>query len=129
MPKGLKLKHFSLIASLAPVIAGSLVMAVVVFRGMSPLGAIAAGVIAGILVSLGMAKALSVWAGRVIEATIDSVTKTAQDISALSASVSGSPHSRPRPLMRRPPLWKSSRHRRTIPPSRPTISPSAPDRC
>ena len=82
MPKGLKLKHFSLIASLAPVIVGSLVMAIVVFRGLSPLGAIAAGVIAGILVSLGMAKALSAWAGRVIEATIDSVTKTAQDISA-----------------------------------------------
>ena len=82
MPKGLKLKHFSLIASLAPVIVGSLVMAVVVLRGLSPLGAIAAGVIAGILVSLGMAKALSAWAGRVIEATIDSVSKTAQDISA-----------------------------------------------
>ena len=82
MPKGLKLKHFSLIASLAPAIVGSLVTAAVVFRGISPLGAIVAGVIAGILVSLGMAKALSAWAGRVIEATIDSVTKTAQDISA-----------------------------------------------
>jgi hypothetical protein len=82
MPKGLKLKHFSLIASLAPVIVGGLVMAGVVFRGMSPLGAVATGVVAGIAVSLGMAKALSVWAGRVIEASIDSVTKTAQDISA-----------------------------------------------
>jgi len=82
MPKGLKLKHFSLIASLAPVIGGSLVMAVFVFRGTSPVWAMAAGVIAGTLVSLAMARALSAWAGRVIEASIDSVTKTAQDISA-----------------------------------------------
>ena len=82
MPKGLKLKHFSLIASLAPVIVFSLVMAVLVFRGMSPLATTVAGVAVGTLVSLGMAKALSSWAGRVIAASIDSVTKTAQDISA-----------------------------------------------
>ena len=62
MPKGLKLKHFSLIASLAPVIVVSLVMAVLVFRGMSPLATTMAGVAVGTLVSLGMAKALSSWA-------------------------------------------------------------------
>jgi methyl-accepting chemotaxis protein len=81
MPKGLKLKHFSLIASLAPVIVGSLVI-VALLQGTSPLGAITGGVVSGILLSLAMAKALSAWAGRVIEASIDSVKKTAQDISA-----------------------------------------------
>jgi methyl-accepting chemotaxis protein len=82
MPKGLKLKHFSLIASLAPVVVGGLVTGAFLLRGTPPFGAIGAGIVAGCLSSLGMAKALSSWAGRVIAESIDSVTKTAQDISA-----------------------------------------------
>jgi methyl-accepting chemotaxis protein len=82
MPKGLKLKHFSLVASLAPLILGGLVTGVFLLRGMPPTGAIAAGIVGGCVSSLAMARALSTWAGRVITASIDSVTKTAQDISA-----------------------------------------------
>jgi methyl-accepting chemotaxis protein len=82
MSKGLKLKHFSLIASIVPVIAASLVMAVLAYRGVSPLGTIIFGVAAGTLVALGMAKALTSWAGGVIQTSIESVTRTAHDISA-----------------------------------------------
>jgi len=82
MSKGLKLKHFSLIASLVPVIVGSLMMAVLIYRGTPPLATIIFGVAAGTLASLGMAKAHTAWAGGVIQDSIDSVTRTAQDISA-----------------------------------------------
>src|SRR4029079_15076872 len=82
MSKGLKLKHFSLIASMAPVIAGSLVMVALAYRGTSPLATISFGVAAGTLVSIAMAKALPAWAGGVIQASIAAVTRTAQDISA-----------------------------------------------
>ena len=82
MPKGLKLKHFSLIACLVPAIVGSLATGLFLFRGVSPLATIAVGVVAGIVASLALARALSAWAGRVITVSIDSVNKTAQDISA-----------------------------------------------
>jgi methyl-accepting chemotaxis protein len=82
MPKGLKLKHFSLIASLAPVILGGLVTGVFLYRRVSPVAAIGWGIAAGSFVSLGMAQALSTWAGGVIAASMESVTKTAQDIAA-----------------------------------------------
>jgi methyl-accepting chemotaxis protein len=82
MPKGLKLKHFTLIAGLGPVVVGSLVTGVLLVRGMGAMGAMTAGVFGGILTSLILAKALTSWAGRVIVESIDSVTKSAQDISA-----------------------------------------------
>src|SRR5262245_59717478 len=82
MPNGLKLKHLSLLASLAPVIVGGFVTGGFLFRGMAPTLAIAAGIVARCLSSVAMAKALSAWAGRVIVASIDSVNRTAQDISA-----------------------------------------------
>src|SRR5262245_18028031 len=82
MAKGLKLKHFSLIACFAPVIAGGLATGILLLRSVSPATAIAVGVVAGTLVSLGAARALSSWAGAVITATIDSVSNTAQDIAA-----------------------------------------------
>jgi len=82
MPKGLKLKHFSLIASLAPVIVGGLVTGVILYWSLPPMAAIVWGVIAGGLVSFAMARALSAWAGRVIAASRESVSKIAQDIGA-----------------------------------------------
>jgi methyl-accepting chemotaxis protein len=82
MPKGLKLKHFSLIASLAPVILGGLVTGTLLYRSMSPLAAIAWGIAAGGAVSFGMARALSSWAGAVIAQSKESVSKIALDISA-----------------------------------------------
>jgi methyl-accepting chemotaxis protein len=82
MPKGLKLKHFSLIASFAPVIVGSLVTGVLLYRSLPPLASIVWGVVAGSLVSFAMATALSAWAGRVIAASRESVAKIAQDIGA-----------------------------------------------
>jgi methyl-accepting chemotaxis protein len=82
MPKGLKLKHFSLIASLAPVMVGSLVTGVLLYRSLPPMAAIVWGVITGGLVSFAMARALSAWAGRVISASRESVSKIAQDIGA-----------------------------------------------
>jgi methyl-accepting chemotaxis protein len=87
MQKGLKLKHFSLIASLAPVILGGFATGAFLLRGISPTTAIVAGVVIGCLVSLASAKALSVWAGRVIAASIDSVNKTArQQLAAQQAA-------------------------------------------
>ena len=82
MPKGLKLKHFSLIASLAPVILGGLVTGIFLYRSASPVAAIVWGVAAGSLVSLASAKALNAWAGGIIVASMESVSKTAQDIAA-----------------------------------------------
>jgi methyl-accepting chemotaxis protein len=82
MPKGLKLKHFGLIASLTPLVAGSAVTAVLMSRSVAPWLALVTGVAAGALVSLAAAKALATWASGVIRASISSVSKIAQDISA-----------------------------------------------
>jgi methyl-accepting chemotaxis protein len=82
MRKGLKLKHFSMMAALAPVVAGSLVAAVLLYRSVAPLAAIFWGVALGGVVSVVAARALAAWAGRVIVASIESVTRTAQDIAA-----------------------------------------------
>ena len=82
MPKGLKLKHVSLIACFSPVIVGALATGILLFRAASPAAAIAVGIVAGTLISFGTARVLSSWTGAVIVATIDSVSKTAQDIAA-----------------------------------------------
>jgi methyl-accepting chemotaxis protein len=82
MPKGLKLKHFSLIAAMTPLIAGSAVTAVLMSRSVAPWLALITGVAAGGLISLATAKALATWASAVIKASINSVSKIAQDISA-----------------------------------------------
>jgi methyl-accepting chemotaxis protein len=82
MLKRLKLKQFSLLASLAPVLTVAIVTGVVLSRGMNPVPAVVWGLIGGGLVSILAAQALTRWAGNVIKGSIDSVSKTAQDISA-----------------------------------------------
>jgi methyl-accepting chemotaxis protein len=82
MPKALKLKHLSLIASLAPVVIGGLVTGILLARAIAPVGAIVWGIVAGGLASVGMAKALNSWVGGVILASRESVAKIAQDIGA-----------------------------------------------
>jgi methyl-accepting chemotaxis protein len=82
MPRTLKLKHFSVIAGLSPVIVGGLVTAGLIYRAETPWMAILWGVAAATLVSLAAAKALASWAGGVIVASVDAVTRTADDIAA-----------------------------------------------
>jgi methyl-accepting chemotaxis protein len=82
MPKALKLKHLSLIASLAPVVLGGFVTAVLLARGLAPVYAMVGGIVAGGVASVAMAKALNTWVGGVITASRESVSKIAQDIGA-----------------------------------------------
>ena len=83
MSRRLKLKHVSMMAALLPVLVGGLVTGMLVNGVTKPLSEqILWGIAVGSLVSIGLGLTLSSWAGRIIVASIDSVSKTAQEIAA-----------------------------------------------
>jgi methyl-accepting chemotaxis protein len=82
MGKRLKLKYVSMIAGLAPVVAGGGVAWALVWSASGPVLAAWGGLAAGAIVALGTGSMLASWVGGVIVKSRDSVSRTAQDIAA-----------------------------------------------